>query len=569
MGKYLRLANLIVILSILLTACAPAAVPSEAPQEAPASDADSTGSAKPADMAANQELTMGRVFYFSGHFTEGSWYDGGLVMGGGLLERHPDGSVRPWAADSWDVSDDGTIYTFNLRSDLKWCTGEPITAQDVKLGWEWLNIQFKWAKDYAWYMVEGIEDFLEATADVGPWDFDQQGDAAISGLVVLDDHTLQVKLKGVTPAFIDVTSSGNLGAWGLLDPAQIRLGTAEVPWHEHPDFCGGIGPFMVESFDPEEDVSVLVPNPHYTLGPQALLQKMTFKGIQDRQTQLVLYESGELDIAMPSTADFAQFMNDSNHPLHDHVQTFGIAGLQWLEFDLAAVPTNDPKIREAIFFSIDLDLIHETVYRNLQRRATDIIPSGPFNREDRPGYWQPDPERARQAVADSSYGSAENVPPILYWSRYPDPEWAQVAQAVQQMVADATGIEIQITVASSMEQAEREKFQIWEDGYETFSMDAQAWGSYNFASDSFISTRHTHWGDERTDALLAEIESNPDEAARIQAWSEFVDVVWSEYWMIPLYWPEGRFLVRPNVKGVVFDPTFRWINSEYMYIAEE
>ena len=48
-----------------------------------------------------------------------------------------------------------------------------------------------------------------------------------------------------------------------------------------------------------------------------------------------------------------------------------------------------------------------------------------------------------------------------------------------------------------------------------------------------------------------------------------MDVVWSEYWMIPLYWPEGRFLVRPNVKGVVFDPTFRWINSEYMYIAEE
>ena len=60
------------------------------------------------------------------------------------------------------------LYTFNLRSDLKWCTGEPITAQDVKLGWEWLNIQFKWAKDYAWYMVEGIDEFLEATADVGP-----------------------------------------------------------------------------------------------------------------------------------------------------------------------------------------------------------------------------------------------------------------------------------------------------------------------------------------------------------------------------------------------------------------
>ncbi|MYH63459.1 MAG: hypothetical protein F4148_17485, partial [Caldilineaceae bacterium SB0675_bin_29] len=100
MEKYLRFASLLVILSFLLTACAPAAVPAEAPQEA-----DSTDSRRPADMAANQELTMGSVFYFSGHFTEGSWYDGGLVMGGGLLERHPDGSIRPWAADSWEVNE--------------------------------------------------------------------------------------------------------------------------------------------------------------------------------------------------------------------------------------------------------------------------------------------------------------------------------------------------------------------------------------------------------------------------------------------------------------------------------
>ena len=569
MGKYLKLANLIVVLSILLTACAPAAVPSEAPQEAAASEADSTDSARPADMAETQEITVGRVFYFAGHINEAAWYDGTNVLGGGLLERHPDGSIRPWAADSWDVSDDGTVYTFNLNPDLKWCTGEQITAQDIKWGWEWLNIRFKWAKDYAWYMVEGIEEFLEATADVGPWEFDQWGDAEISGLVALDDHTLQVRLKGLTPAFIDVTSSGVLGTWGLLDPAQIRLGTAEAPWHEHPDYCGGFGPFMVEAYDPEEDVSVLVPNPHYVLGPQPLLDKITLKSIQDRQTQLVLYESGELDIAMPSTADFAQFTSDPNHPLSDHVQGFGLAGLQWLEFDVSAEPTNDPKIREAIYYSIDLDLIHETVYRNLRRRATGIIPSGPFYREDRPAYWQADPERARQAVADSTYGSAENVPPILYWSRYPDPEWPQLAQAVQQMVKDATGLEIQITVASSMEATERVKFQIWEDSYGTFSLDAQAWGSYNFASDSFIATRHTHWGDEHTDSLLAEIESNPNEAERIEAWTEFEDIVFGEYWMIPLYWPTGRFLVKPNVKGVAFDPTFRWINAEYMYVAEE
>ena len=66
MGKYLRLANLIVILSILLTACAPAAVPAAAPQEAPASDSASTGPAKPADMAAEPGTDNGQGLLFFG-----------------------------------------------------------------------------------------------------------------------------------------------------------------------------------------------------------------------------------------------------------------------------------------------------------------------------------------------------------------------------------------------------------------------------------------------------------------------------------------------------------------------
>ena len=79
-------------------------------------------------------------------------------------------------------------------------------------------------------MVEGIDEFLEATADVGAWDFDQQGDAEISGLVALDDHTLQVNLKGVTPAFIDVTSSGHTGDLGASRPGadQTRYGGSTV-----------------------------------------------------------------------------------------------------------------------------------------------------------------------------------------------------------------------------------------------------------------------------------------------------------------------------------------------------
>ena len=67
MNKCMRFASLLVILSFLLTACAPAAVPAEAPQEAAASEADSS---RPSDMAATQELTVGRVFYFAGHINE-------------------------------------------------------------------------------------------------------------------------------------------------------------------------------------------------------------------------------------------------------------------------------------------------------------------------------------------------------------------------------------------------------------------------------------------------------------------------------------------------------------------
>ncbi len=48
----------------------------------------------------------------------------------GLLVFSPNGEPAPGVAESWDISDDGKVYTFHLRADAKWSNGDPVTAED-------------------------------------------------------------------------------------------------------------------------------------------------------------------------------------------------------------------------------------------------------------------------------------------------------------------------------------------------------------------------------------------------------------------------------------------------------
>ncbi|NNE37538.1 MAG: peptide ABC transporter substrate-binding protein, partial [Gammaproteobacteria bacterium] len=114
----------------------------------------------------------------------------------GLVSKHPENlNPEPGMAESWEISDDGKTYIFNLRQDAKWSNGDPVTAHDFVYSWK-RALTPELGNQYAYmlYLVENAEAFNNGTLN----NFDEVGVHAI------DDKTLEVTLNHSTPYFLGI-----------------------------------------------------------------------------------------------------------------------------------------------------------------------------------------------------------------------------------------------------------------------------------------------------------------------------------------------------------------------------
>ena len=113
----------------------------------------------------------------------------------GLTIFGPDASAQPGVATHWDISPDGCLYTFHLRSDAVWSNGEPLTSADFVYAWKRALLPST-GSEYAsqFYPIVNAEAF----------NTEKLTDFAQVGITALDAHTLQVRLSSSTPYFPDL-----------------------------------------------------------------------------------------------------------------------------------------------------------------------------------------------------------------------------------------------------------------------------------------------------------------------------------------------------------------------------
>ncbi len=158
------------------------------------------------------------------------------------------GSVVGGNAESWEVSEYGTVYTFTLRAGLKWSDGSPLTANDYVYTFQRILTPATTARyltlvtDY----VANAQEFYDGTAT-----------ATDLGVKALDDNTLEITLKNATPYFADLLS--------MYTFVPVQKATVEVngdKWTASAETYISNGPFKVSEFNMGESV-VLVKNENY------------------------------------------------------------------------------------------------------------------------------------------------------------------------------------------------------------------------------------------------------------------------------------------------------------------
>ena len=202
------------------------------------------------------------------------------------LTRNTAGDVKPGIAESWDESEDGLTYTFHLRKDAKWSDGEPITAADFEYSWKRL-VNPETASPYAF-----IGDCLKngQAIEQGNMDVDELGVKAI------DDTTLEVTLEHPTSYFLSlIGSSGQFAP--LRQDVVEKYGTDFAATSEKNVYSG---PFVMTSS--EDNVWTFEKNDNYWDKDSIKLDKCELNSVENTDTQLSMYEAGDLDYVQVPTA---------------------------------------------------------------------------------------------------------------------------------------------------------------------------------------------------------------------------------------------------------------------------
>lgn len=129
--------------------------------------------------------------------TDGTSFEVIACYTDGLMQMDADGQAVPAIAESYDLSEDGTVYTFHLREDAVWSNGEPVTANDFVFGWQ-RAVDPAIASEYA-YMLSDIGQVKNAAEIIAG-----EMDKSELGVKAVDDHTLEVTLNVPVSYFLSL-----------------------------------------------------------------------------------------------------------------------------------------------------------------------------------------------------------------------------------------------------------------------------------------------------------------------------------------------------------------------------
>jgi len=274
-----------------------------------------------------------------------------------LYEYDDMGNILPAGAVSYEVSEDGLVYTINLREGATWSDGEPVTAQHYVDGITRL-LEPATAAEYAWlmYVVQGAEAFNTGETD----------DPSTLGVRAVDDLTLEITLSQAASYFDSIL------AFSTTYP--VRMDVIEEYgelWAEPGNFVGN-GAYLLTEWA-HEDYVAIEKNPDYWGADDVTIERVEFPIIVENATALAAYERGELDVGLYPSEELPRLLEE----MPDHVWIGTRPGPYYVGLNTLRPPTDNLNLRKALASSVDKRAILDNVLNMPWRQeACGVVPPG-------------------------------------------------------------------------------------------------------------------------------------------------------------------------------------------------
>ncbi len=296
------------------------------------------------------------------------------------LYRWSPTEVEPDLAESIDISADGTVYTFRIRPDLEFPGGHALRARDFAYAWE-RALALAASGDAPRSTAAGL-----AAAGIH----------SMSQVEVVDDHTLRVTLVRPNPRILRVMAMGVMSA---VDSILLRSQATEAdPWatayaQRNPS---GYGPYILVDREAGRHM-ILEPYEGWWDHKTAARSRIVYQVVAGEARRLQLAQDGAVDLAHGiSSLGTGQAGNS--------VQVISLesAGQRFLVFDRTEPPFDDPRVRQAVAWSLDYNRIKRDVYASRARIPTGFLPAS-LGGPDGTWLYSQDIGRARTLLTEAGY----------------------------------------------------------------------------------------------------------------------------------------------------------------------
>lgn len=465
-----------------------------------------------------------------------------ITMGfAGLTELDENNQPLPDMATSWTTNEDETVYTFTL-ADTIWSNGVPVTAADFVYGWQRLASQ-ETASEYA---------FILSVITL------QNADAVISGelpvtdlgIKAIDDKTLEVTLNAPCDFFL------SLLAFPSFFPLNQEFVESQGDQYAlTPDNMIYNGPYAMNSWTSGNSYS-FVKNDGYYQADTIEVDEVEFKFIQDTQSAMLEYQTGNIDVVKLSGEMVDAYKDQPGF-------TNRLQGYLWyLSLNFGDEVIQNADLRQALLYAVDRETIAESVLKDGSVAADGIIPielaNGPDGTEYRDAAGSLityDPAKAQEYYEKAKEVLGSDVTIELLF------EDTEASKAVAEYIQNNLETNCPGMTVTLNSKPKKTRLEMQQNG--EYQIALHRWGP-DYADpqtylDLFITGASNNYGvysSETYDGLVLEATTGETATDSTARWDMLIEaekvLVQDDAAVIPVYQNGGAMMIQPSVSGIEF-----------------
>jgi len=451
----------------------------------------------------------------------------------GLVELDESLIVGPCVADKWEVTDDGLVYTFHLRKDVKFHNGRQVKAQDFKYTFERiLNPRVASKRNNLLFPIKGSR--RQGATD----HFD------VEGIKVIDDFTLQLVLDAPYTPFIQHLTMSNLG----VVPREEVERVGDDQFTTRPIGCG---PFKFVSRE-GTTVELAAFDDYYRGKPK--LKGIRYRVISEAASRLSEFKSGNLDHTDIPPGNLRTLQADPE--MAKLIRVYPQLAMDYFGFNMEREPfKGNPDLRIAFNHAVDKAAICEKLEDRRVPFAAVLPPGIPGYNPDLEGYPY-DPELAREYLELAGYPNGEGLPTIEIMYNV-----VELNKIIAESIAadlGRIGVKTQLRAlewAAYIDAVDKGEPQIFRMGWVADYPDADNFLYVLFSSrQTRANGNASAYSNPDFDELVERAQVITDHSERIELYQEAEQIIMEDApWMF-LFYSVNYLLVQPWVDDMVLGP---------------